>query len=88
MPTEEVELESNISAGREGSSLRDSPDTDDHAMTVNIEEKNETSVTNDTPEAPVKPEGPPDGGLRAWSQVAGAFILFFNTWYVRSDPLS
>jgi hypothetical protein len=22
----------------------------------------------------------PDGGLRAWLQVAGAFVLFFNTW--------
>jgi hypothetical protein len=24
----------------------------------------------------------PNGGLRAWLQVAGAFMLFFNTWYV------
>lgn len=23
---------------------------------------------------------PPDGGLQAWLQVAGAFCLFFNTW--------
>lgn len=23
----------------------------------------------------------PDGGLVAWLQVAGAFILFFNSWY-------
>lgn len=22
----------------------------------------------------------PNGGLRAWLQVAGAFVLFFNTW--------
>jgi hypothetical protein len=24
----------------------------------------------------------PNGGLRAWLQVAGAFMLFFNSWYV------
>lgn len=36
-----------------------------------------------TPEpAGVKPTGPPpaDGGLTAWLQVAGGFIIFFNTW--------
>ena len=26
----------------------------------------------------------PNGGLNAWLQVAGAFSLFFNTWFVRS----
>lgn len=25
---------------------------------------------------------PPNDGLVAWTQVAGAFFLFFNTWYV------
>jgi len=24
----------------------------------------------------------PNGGLMAWLQVLGAFVLFFNTWYV------
>ena len=24
--------------------------------------------------------GPPNGGLKAWLQVAGSFFLFFNTW--------
>lgn len=24
----------------------------------------------------------PDGGLQAWLQVAGAFGIFFNTWFV------
>ena len=24
--------------------------------------------------------GPPNGGLTAWLQVAGAFFIFFNTW--------
>lgn len=26
----------------------------------------------------------PNGGLRAWLQVVGAFFLFFNSWYVGS----
>lgn len=26
------------------------------------------------------PPPPPDGGFEAWSQVAGGFCLFFNTW--------
>ena len=26
----------------------------------------------------------PNGGLLAWLQVAGAFVLFLNTWYVPS----
>jgi hypothetical protein len=24
--------------------------------------------------------GPPNGGLKAWLQVAASFFLFFNTW--------
>lgn len=27
-------------------------------------------------------DAPPDGGLKAWLQVAGSFFLYFNTWYV------
>jgi hypothetical protein len=27
---------------------------------------------------------PPNGGLEAWVQVVGAFMLFFNSWYVVS----
>lgn len=25
-------------------------------------------------------EGPPNGGLKAWVQILGAFFLYFNTW--------
>lgn len=25
-------------------------------------------------------KGPPDGGLKAWAQILGAFFLYFNTW--------
>ena len=28
----------------------------------------------------------PNGGLTAWLQVLGAFVLFFNSWYVPADP--
>ena len=34
------------------------------------------------PVTPIVPDVP-DGGLLAWLQVAGAAILFFNSWYVR-----
>jgi hypothetical protein len=31
---------------------------------------------------PSTPPSPPNGGLQAWLQVAGAFFLFFNSWGV------
>lgn len=30
----------------------------------------------------------PNGGLLAWTQVAGSFFLMFNTWYVVTEFLS
>ena len=34
------------------------------------------------PEAPAQEyDPPPNGGLEAWLQVVGSFLLFFNTWY-------
>lgn len=32
------------------------------------------------PPKPTGPPPPPNGGLTAWLQVAGAFMIFFNTW--------
>jgi hypothetical protein len=29
-----------------------------------------------------KIDPPPNGGLKAWVQVLGAFMLFFNSWYI------
>jgi MFS family permease len=29
---------------------------------------------------PAGPSPPPNGGIQAWTQVAGGFMLFFNTW--------
>lgn len=31
------------------------------------------------------PGPPPNGGFKAWLQVAGSFFLFFNCWYVFSS---
>lgn len=39
-----------------------------------------TTLEAQTTEKPVGP--PPDGGFAAWLQVLGAFLLFFNSWYV------
>ena len=33
-----------------------------------------------TPQPPVGPGPPPNGGTRAWLQVLGAFFLNFNSW--------
>lgn len=40
------------------------------------------------PEPPKKPRKP-NGGLRAWLQVAGAFFLYLNTWgkFPATSPL-
>ncbi|KAF2719374.1 MFS general substrate transporter [Polychaeton citri CBS 116435] len=40
---------------------------------------NTTSELKPTP-SPYNPGPPPNGGLKAWMQVLGAFMLFFNTW--------
>ena len=56
---------------------------------VEANEKNETASSSDNntivaPEPePVKAAGPPpppNGGLTAWLQAAGGFMIFFNTW--------
>ncbi|KAE8404101.1 major facilitator superfamily domain-containing protein [Aspergillus pseudonomiae] len=38
-------------------------------------------VNSHTPEQNTAYTMPPNGGLRAWLQVAGSFFLFFNSWY-------
>lgn len=58
---------------------------------IDANEKEKTDSSNDnkieTPATPepesVRPAGPPpppNGGLTAWLQVAGGFMIFFNTW--------
>ena len=41
--------------------------------------ESETELTKRSQGAP-EPGPPPNGGLRAWQQVLGAFFLNFNTW--------
>ncbi|KAK7727560.1 hypothetical protein SLS53_009449 [Cytospora paraplurivora] len=33
----------------------------------------------------LEPQGPPNGGLKAWLQILGAFFLYFNTWGIVSS---
>lgn len=46
----------------------------------------EKSRIGPNPEIPPQPKPaagfspPPDGGLLAWTNVLGSFILYFNTW--------
>jgi hypothetical protein len=41
--------------------------------------KSEGQPPSDT-ETVTQPPPPPDGGIVAWSQVVGAFFLFFSSW--------
>jgi hypothetical protein len=66
-------------------------------MSVNDEEKSigEESETRhpqssgeaepEVSNAPPSPGPIPNGGLQAWLQVLGAWILFFNTWGVLNE---
>jgi hypothetical protein len=49
------------------------PEQRDQAVAV---EKDATP----TPPPAAGPSPPPNGGLQAWMQVLGGFMLFFNTW--------
>lgn len=35
----------------------------------------------ESPPQPKPADGIPNGGLRAWLQVLGSFMVFLNTWY-------
>ncbi|KAJ5433025.1 uncharacterized protein N7458_012181 [Penicillium daleae] len=47
-----------------------------------LAERDESEIENQIPKEPATPPPPPNGGLVAWLQVAGAFFLFFNCWGV------
>lgn len=48
----------------------------------NDPEKSDSATPTGESAAPAawSPPPVPDGGFQAWLQVAGAFMLFFNTW--------
>jgi len=43
--------------------------------------------TESSTNAPKAPGPLPNGGLTAWLQVLGCFMLYFNTWSVRTSKL-
>jgi hypothetical protein len=57
-----------------------------HQNFKSVTEGSTSKEESDTP--PLVAQGqpalnpPPNGGLKAWVQVVGAFMLFFNSWYV------
>lgn len=59
---------------------KDSESASEHAAEAEAGEKrDDVPATSNEPPGP--PGGhPPDGGFKAWLQVVGAFLLFFNTW--------
>jgi hypothetical protein len=56
-----------------------------HRQQIAADDTNNGSEQAPAADPPKGPPGPPfsvpDGGLQAWLQVAGGFMLFFNTWY-------
>ena len=44
------------------------------------------SPMNSSKESKLPSSEAPNGGLSAWLQVAGAFFLYFNTWWVSKRP--
>ncbi|QIW96767.1 hypothetical protein AMS68_002285 [Peltaster fructicola] len=68
-------------ASSEGTSLHDGHEKPFHETPFDAAadaEANEAAAP--TGPAPASFANVPDGGLLAWSQVAGSFFLFFNTW--------
>lgn len=48
-------------------------------LSQQVDSSDSSDVENNGQEKPQIPD-PPNGGLTAWLQVAGAFLLFFNSW--------
>ena len=58
---------------------------DEEAQVVATSEAKNEAPSRPGPPVFLTPDGkpagpPPDGGLTAWLQVLGAWMLFFNTW--------
>ncbi|EED12119.1 monocarboxylate transporter, putative [Talaromyces stipitatus ATCC 10500] len=45
-----------------------------------VEQPSEPKIEQPSSKRPTGPPPPPNGGLIAWLQVVGGFMLFFNTW--------
>jgi hypothetical protein len=57
-----------------------SDDSSSPHSTLPVEESDGEKVVPVQEAASQTPSPPPNGGLVAWLQVAGAFFLFFNSW--------
>lgn len=80
MATTSSDLEKQTSS--QGTSLRDGHEKSFHETPLDAAadaEANEAAADPPGP-APATFANVPDGGALAWSQVAGSFFLFFNTW--------
>jgi hypothetical protein len=68
--------------GNEDESIGNSNSSDD--TVVASPEKDEEEAREELPS--VAPKDPnhdiPNGGFKAWLQVLGSFLLFFNSWFV------
>ena len=66
------------------SSLADEENSrpDDHEGEHDVEDATEADEKSAAPPKSNDPGPPPNGGLKAWLQVLGGFMLFFNTWGV------
>jgi hypothetical protein len=58
---------------------------DEEQRSVDLPAESDNTITEKDETTPVPPQNagpspPPDGGLVAWMQVLGSFMLFFNTW--------
>lgn len=74
-PFDEKDEESNKSSPRdeEAGLPSEKEDGDAEAAAESAEEKPPPVASND-------PGPPPNGGAKAWMQVLGSWMLFFNTW--------
>lgn len=72
---------------RESEGMRDHDSDREPESATSKDEEKETPPAEAAPEPNAKPPQPgppggppPNGGLTAWLQVVGSWMLFFNTW--------
>ena len=63
-----------------GSSEPDTSSSSDAGKDITIVAKPNAHDVEPPPEKVAGPGPPPDGGIKAWLQVVGGFLLVLNTW--------
>ena len=51
-----------------------------NSSATDVEQPSEPKIEQSSPKSPTGLAPPPNGGLVAWLQVVGGFMLFFNNW--------